>query len=201
MFPLSGPSRFGEARLDAAAAEITPDEVYEEEARTQHNVRALVNVLKRHLPPEVRPFVHLGATSVDILDTAAALRYRDAVLQVILPVLLDLQDELIRKVRDEAETPQIGRTHGQHAVPITFGFAMAEYVARLGKSIQRIHEKAGGAARQARRRRRRLQRDLPAREGSRAAGAGVSAPPRPGALRAFDAARRARVSPWDFWWS
>ena len=83
--PSLGAEPVREARLDAAAAEITPDEVYEEEARTQHNVRALVNVLKRHLPPEVRPFVHLGATSVDILDTAAALRYRDAVLQVILP--------------------------------------------------------------------------------------------------------------------
>ena len=133
-----------ESRLDAAAAEITPDEVYAEEARTQHNIRALVNVLKRHLPDEVRPFVHLGATSVDILDTAAALRCRDAVRLVILPCLLDLQDELIRRTREEAETPQIGRTHGQHAVPITFGFALAEYVARLGKSIQRIQEKAGG---------------------------------------------------------
>jgi adenylosuccinate lyase len=133
-----------ESRLDAAADAITPDEVYAEEARTQHNIRALVNVLKRHLPDEVRPFVHLGATSVDILDTAAALRYRDAVRRVILPCLLDLQGELVRRTREEAETAQIGRTHGQHAVPITFGFALAEYVARLGKSIQRIHEKSAG---------------------------------------------------------
>jgi adenylosuccinate lyase len=133
-----------ESRLDAAAEGITPDEVYTEEARTQHNIRALVNVLKRHLPEEVRPFVHLGATSVDILDTAAALRYRDAVRRVILPGLLDLLEELVRRTREEAETPQIGRTHGQHAVPITFGFALAEYVARLGKCIQRIQEKAGG---------------------------------------------------------
>jgi adenylosuccinate lyase len=133
-----------QGRLDDAAAAITPEEVYEEEGRTRHNIRALVNVLKRHLPEEVRPFVHLGATSVDILDTAAALRHRDGVRRVILPCLLDLQGELIRMTREESETAQIGRTHGQHAVPITFGFAMAEYVARLGKSIQRIHEKAVG---------------------------------------------------------
>ena len=107
--------------------------MYPEEAKTQHNVRALVNVLKRHLPEEVRPFVHLGATSADILDTAAGLRYRDAVRTVILPLLVDLEEELIRRAREEAETPQIGRTHGQHAVPLTFGFALAEYVCAAGQ--------------------------------------------------------------------
>jgi adenylosuccinate lyase len=127
-----------DARLDAA------DEVYAEEEKTSHNVRALVNVMKRHLPPPAAPFVHLGATSVDILDTAAALRYRDAVVKVILPLLVDLEEALIRRVREEAETPQIGRTHGQHAVPLTFGFALAEYVARLGKSIVRLADKARG---------------------------------------------------------
>jgi adenylosuccinate lyase len=47
-------------------------------------------------------------------------------------------------VRSEAETPQIGRTHGQHAVPLTFGFSLAEYVARLGKSAVRMADKAAG---------------------------------------------------------
>jgi adenylosuccinate lyase len=128
--------------LARAASELTPEEVYAEEAKTRHNVRALVNVLKRHLPEDLRPLVHLGATSVDILDTASALRYRDAVTTVILPLLLDLETVLIKIAREEAETPQIGRTHGQHAVPLTFGFAMAEYVARLGKCLPRIHQKA-----------------------------------------------------------
>jgi adenylosuccinate lyase len=132
------------ARIDEAAAAVAPDEVYREEAKTQHNVRALVNVLKRHLPEDVRPLVHLGATSADILDTASCLRYRDAIRTVVLPLLVELEEELIRHVRAEAETPQIGRTHGQHAVPLTFGFALSEYVSRLGKSILRIHERAGG---------------------------------------------------------
>jgi len=141
----SRPSEPGlEERLDALVAEITPDEVYAEEKKTQHNIRALVNVMKRHLPPEVRPLVHLGATSVDILDTAAALRYRDVIKEVVLPLLLDLEEELIARARDEAETPQIGRTHGQHAVPLTFGFAIAEYVSRLGKSIERVAETSRG---------------------------------------------------------
>ncbi|MGA2764082.1 MAG: lyase family protein [Spirochaetia bacterium] len=141
LLPGSGSAK-RDALLDGAVAGISPEEVYDEEEKTHHNIRALVNVMKRHLPADVRPYVHLGATSADILDTASALRYRDAIRTVILPVLLDLEEELVRKAREEADTPQIGRTHGQHAVPITFGFAMAEYVARLGKSIQRLEQKA-----------------------------------------------------------
>jgi adenylosuccinate lyase len=137
--PLAPGDRESIAGLESA---VSPEEVYSEEQKTQHNIRALVNVIKRHLPGSLAPLVHLGATSVDILDTAAALRYRDAVRGVVLPILLDLEENLARRAREEAETPQIGRTHGQHAVPITFGFAVAAYVSRLGKSIERLHAKA-----------------------------------------------------------
>lgn len=124
-----------EAVLNRLPQEIDPSEVYEEERTTQHNVRALVNVIARRLPDHCKPFLHKGATSVDILDTAAALRYRDAVRLVLAPLLADLVLDLAALSLQEAETPQIGRTHGQHAVPITFGFAVAEYTARLGKSV------------------------------------------------------------------
>ncbi|ADN01946.1 lyase family protein [Spirochaeta thermophila] len=129
-----------EQAVRKAAEEVTPDEVYEEEAQTQHNIRALVNVYVRHLPEKVRPYVHLGATSVDIMDTAAALRYRDAMRRVVLPLLLQVERILIELAEREAETPQVGRTHGQYAVPITFGYAVAEYVSRLGKSILRLED-------------------------------------------------------------
>ena len=129
--------------IDEAAARIDPAQVYEEERKTRHNIRALVNVMKPLLPPPVRPLLHLGATSVDILDTAASLRYRDALRTVVLPLLCDLETELVRRCREEADTPQIGRTHGQHAVPLTFGFALAEYVSRLGESISRIAKAVG----------------------------------------------------------
>jgi adenylosuccinate lyase len=140
--PGSGPELF--AAIDTAAEAVDPEQVYAEEKKTQHNVRALVNVMKRFLPETARPLLHLGATSMDILDTAAALRYRDALRSVILPLLCDVESVLIRRCREESATPQIGRTHGQHAVPLTFGFALAEYVSRLGGSIGRIHERAGG---------------------------------------------------------
>jgi len=131
-----------DSKLDTLAEEVEPEEVYQEEEQTKHNIRALVNVMKRKLPPELSPYVHLGATSVDIMDSSAALRYRDVSLQVLLPLLLDLQETLIDLAEKETETPQVGRTHGQHAVPITLGFALSEYVARVGKAIPRIHEAA-----------------------------------------------------------
>ena len=127
-----------EKKLDTAAWTIDPARVYAEEEKTKHNIRALVNVLKTMVPPETAPLVHLGATSVDILDTALSVRIRDCVQQVILPVLRDLERHLCNIAERDAEVPQTGRTHGQHAVPITFGFAIAEYVSRLGKSIIEI---------------------------------------------------------------
>jgi len=121
--------------VGALGSLVTAQAVAEEEEKTQHNVRALVNVIKRHLPAALVPYVHLGATSVDMLDTANALKTREAVQTVLVPLLADLELALIRLSRQEAETAQIGRTHGQFAVPITVGFALAEYVSRLGKSI------------------------------------------------------------------
>ncbi|MDR2803927.1 MAG: adenylosuccinate lyase [Treponema sp.] len=130
-------------QLDQAAGEVTPDEVYYEEEKTHHNIRALVNTLKRKMPDEFKPLVHLGATSVDILDTSLAYRMKGVTDAVTLPALRKLELLLCDFAGREAETPQAGRTHGQFAVPITLGFAMAEYVSRLGKSILEIERLAG----------------------------------------------------------
>lgn len=129
-----------EKKLDEVAANIDPQEVNDEEEKTQHNIRALVNVLKRKVDEDIAPLIHLGATSVDILDTALSMRMRDVTQNVVLPELKALEIALCNIAEREAETPQVGRTHGQHAVPITFGWSIAEFVSRLGKSILRIEE-------------------------------------------------------------
>jgi adenylosuccinate lyase len=129
--------------LERAAAGVESGEVYAEEEKTRHNIRALVNVLKKKVPPSVAPLVHLGATSMDILDTGLAWRMKGVTREVVLPALEKLELLLCGFVEREAETPQVGRTHGQHAVPITVGFALAEYVSRLGKSILEIRERSG----------------------------------------------------------
>jgi len=128
--------------LEKAAAAIDPAEVYAEEEKTRHNIRALVNVLKNYVPADLAPLVHLGATSVDILDTGLSYRMAGVTREVVLPLLKKLELLLCDFTEREAETPQVGRTHGQHAVPITLGFAIAEYVSRLGKSILEIEKRS-----------------------------------------------------------
>ncbi|MDR1986415.1 MAG: adenylosuccinate lyase [Treponema sp.] len=132
------------AALEEAGAAVTSAEVYAEEAKTKHNLRALVQVLKRKVPRETAALVHLGATSVDILDTALAYRMQGLTREILLPRLRNLELCLCTFVEQEAASPQVGRTHGQHAVPITLGFALAEYVSRLGKSIGEIECRAQG---------------------------------------------------------
>ncbi|MDR1210658.1 MAG: adenylosuccinate lyase, partial [Spirochaetaceae bacterium] len=128
--------------LEAAGKSVESGAVYKEEEKTRHNIRALVNVLKTRVPPEFAPLVHLGATSVDILDSSLSYRMKGVSSGVILPLLAELELLLCDFAEREAETPQVGRTHGQHAVPITVGFALAEYVSRLGKSILEIKNRA-----------------------------------------------------------
>jgi adenylosuccinate lyase len=86
----------------------------------------------------------MTATSYDITDTANAARFRDAVKEAVLPALTSLEKVLIDLSIREAETVQVGRTHGQHAVPTTFGYAISHYVSRLGGSILALKELADG---------------------------------------------------------
>ncbi len=124
--------------VEAACDQVTTEEVYREEKRIHHDIRALVNCIRAKVSDSAKPYVHLTATSFDISDTANAARYKDAVENVVIPSLLKSEETLIDIVLREAETVQIGRTHGQHAVPITAGFALAEYVNRLGGSIEKL---------------------------------------------------------------
>jgi adenylosuccinate lyase len=129
-------------RADLNNIAVDPGEVYAEEEKTRHNIRALVNVVKRKVPAEFAQLVHLGATSVDILDTGLSYRMAGVTREVILPMLKKLEILLCDFAARDAQTPMVGRTHGQHAVPITLGFAVAEYVSRLGKSILEIEKRS-----------------------------------------------------------
>ncbi|MBI2548480.1 adenylosuccinate lyase [Candidatus Woesearchaeota archaeon] len=126
--------------VEQAAHQVTAKEVYAEDAKIHHYTRALANCLRNKVSAAAKPYVHFTATSFDIFDTANALRYRDVVQKVVIPDLGELEKTLIDIARREKNTLQIGRTHGQHAVPITFGFALSEYVARFGNSILKLRE-------------------------------------------------------------
>lgn len=124
--------------IEKAASQVTIEEVYTEEGLTKHDVKALVNCVRQHLDPSAHAYVHFGATSNDIISTALALQMKVAVQELILPRLQQLLKTLADLTSTYADTSQIGRTHGQHAVPITFGFAMAEYVSRLSTTAEAL---------------------------------------------------------------
>src|SRR5262245_65838713 len=91
-------------------------------------VMPLVDALRRTLSPASARFVHWGATSKNIIDTATALQVRDtyAVVQAELDVISDVLAGLARRHRD---TVMAGRTHGQHAVPLTLGYKCPVWLA------------------------------------------------------------------------
>jgi adenylosuccinate lyase len=128
--------------VEIACEQVTAADVYSEEEKTKHDIRALVNCIRAKVSDEAKPFVHLTATSNDIISTADALRLKEVTLNVVIPEVVRLENILIGLARNEKETLQIGRTHGQHAEPITFGFAIAEFVARLGERIVAINNAA-----------------------------------------------------------
>ncbi len=128
-------SRAVAEQIEVAASQISAEAVYNEEQTTKHDIKAVVNCIKAELPDAAQPYVHFGATSYDIISTATALQLRAAIQDLVLPRLRSLLQSLLTLTKDHAETVQIGRTHGQHAVPVTFGFAMAEYVSRLGENL------------------------------------------------------------------
>ncbi|MEK9177207.1 MAG: lyase family protein, partial [Patescibacteria group bacterium] len=129
--------------VEEAIGKVSPEEVMAEEERVKHDIRAMVNVVRAKVSDAAKPFVHMTATSYDIIDTANAARFRDATKKVLVPALKELERMLIDLTVKEADTVQVGRTHGQHAVPITFGYAIAGYVSRLGQSILALDELAG----------------------------------------------------------
>lgn len=125
-------------QIEAVARKVDAQAVYKEEQTTKHDIKALVNCIKAQLTPAAQPYVHFGATSYDVIATANVLQMRDVCQQVVLPRLKQLLNTLLGLASSYADTAQIGRTHGQHAVPVTFGFAITEYLSRLGNSYLAI---------------------------------------------------------------
>ena len=129
--------------IEDATTKVTAEAVDEHERTTKHDVKALVNTIKDQISDDAKPYVHFGATSYDVVASAMSLQLRAATRELVIPRLIELEKTLLKLTKDYAKTVQIGRTHGQHAVPITFGFAMAEYVDRLGTSIRSLEVLSG----------------------------------------------------------
>ena len=112
--------------------------VREIDGKINHEITAIIRALSEQ-SGESGKFVHLGATSNDILDTAAALQLRDAI-DVIEKDLASLKRTLAQKAAENRDTIMIGRTHGQYALPITFGLKMANYALEMHRHELRLRE-------------------------------------------------------------
>ncbi len=108
------------------------------ERELRHDVMALVRSLAEAAGPSGR-WVHYGATSADITDTALALELKESVA-ILREDLRELALALVALARKHRATPEIGRTHGQHAVPISFGYKMASAAAEIARHHRRLEE-------------------------------------------------------------
>jgi adenylosuccinate lyase len=106
------------------------------EKETRHDVIAFVSAVAENVG-EASRFIHLGVTSSDILDTAFALMLKRAA-SVILKDIDVLMDTLKRRAYEFKETPQMGRSHGIHAEPITFGLKLALWYAEMMRNRARF---------------------------------------------------------------
>jgi adenylosuccinate lyase len=122
--------------IRARAVAPTPERVTEIEELTHHDVAAFVDAVAAELGPDGR-WVHYGLTSSDVLDTALALQVRDAGA-LILTGLDRALEVVIRRAEEHRDTAMVGRTHGVHAEPITFGAKLAGWAFELGRDRERV---------------------------------------------------------------
>jgi adenylosuccinate lyase len=121
-------------------ADFRLDRIREIEADVRHDVIAFTTAVAEFVGPESRWF-HYGLTSNDVVDTAQALLIREA-SEIIAGDLRDLADVLKRRAFEFKDTPMIGRTHGIHAEPITFGFKLANWYSETQRNIERFDRAA-----------------------------------------------------------
>ncbi len=122
----------------ANAKDVKIERVKEIEKETKHDVMALVKALTE-VCGESGKYVHLTATSYDIVDTANALLLKDG-LEILMKEGKDLLNTCLNISEKYKDLIMIGRTHGQHAIPITLGFKFANYSNKLGEDLIRIED-------------------------------------------------------------
>jgi adenylosuccinate lyase len=108
------------------------------EKEIKHDLASLVRALSE-VCGQSGAYVHLGVTSYDIVDTANALQLKDAI-DLIEKKLTVLKTTLQEKAEQHKETVMMGRTHGQHALPITLGFKFAVWGREISRHLQRLRE-------------------------------------------------------------
>ncbi len=118
---------------------VNVDRVKEIESETKHDIMAVTRALSEVCSEDAGKYIHLGATSYDIVDTANALQFDDAT-DYIKKGLKELRKTLVDLAKKHKNTVMLGRTHGQHTIPITFGLKMAGYAMEIDRHLERMFE-------------------------------------------------------------
>jgi adenylosuccinate lyase len=121
-------------------ASFTVEEVKEREKVTDHDVAAFVDVVAASVG-EAGRWIHHGLTSSDVLDTGLALQLSPAAL-ILAAGARDYRDALIRRAREQVDTLCVGRTHGVHAEPTTFGVKLAGFAFEAHRNMRRLERSA-----------------------------------------------------------
>jgi len=124
------------AKAIRARADFSVERIFEIEAEVKHDVIAFTTAVAEIVGPHARWF-HYGLTSNDVVDTAQALLIQQA-SELIASDLQRLAEVLERRAWEFKDTPMIGRTHGIHAEPITFGFKIANWYSETQRNIVRF---------------------------------------------------------------
>ena len=134
------PKTVGKKILKAATSgKITAKRIKQLEAKSDHDTAALVESLNEKCTKEVRPWIHYGLTSNDLVDTSNSMQMRDT-LKIIEPKVGKLATILAQRAVKHGKIPAVGRTHGQHTSIISFGLKFANWAAEMGKHVERIEE-------------------------------------------------------------
>jgi adenylosuccinate lyase len=129
-----------------ARAKVDAARILELEARVKHDVIAFTMAVGESIgDPAAARWLHYGMTSNDVVDTAQALLVRDA-SRLIEAALVKFGDVLAKRAEEFQHTPQIGRTHGIHAEPITFGLKIANWFAENARNQERFRDAAAQMA-------------------------------------------------------
>ncbi len=120
---------------DRAAFDVA--RIAEIEAEVKHDVIAFLTSVAEHVGPSSR-FIHMGMTSSDVLDTALAMQCAEA-LDLIVPRAEELLGVLRDRAHEFKHVPQMGRSHGIHAEPITFGLKLALWYDEMTRNLERLH--------------------------------------------------------------
>ena len=140
----------GDVPKEAAArirerAQVDVPRIHELESRVKHDVIAFTMNVGESIDDPAARWFHYGLTSNDVVDTAQALLVRDA-SRLIEEALVKFGDALAKRAQEFRATPQIGRTHGVHAEPITFGLKIANWYAENQRNQQRFRDAAAQMA-------------------------------------------------------